>query len=80
MRQGFSSPEQAVRPGSSGPNPLQAAPRHRAGRMKQWLNLLRRRHPEAQAAFDAVRTVTEPAQVEALLFGAALSGQGHVVA
>lgn len=59
---------------------LQAAPRHRAGRMKQWLNLLRRRHPEAQAAFDAVRTVTEPAQVETLLFGAALSGQGHVVA
>lgn len=43
---------------------LQAAPRHRAGRMKQWLNLLRRRYPEAQAAFDAVRTVTEPAQVE----------------
>lgn len=47
---------------------LQAAPRHRAGRMKQWLNLLRRRHPEAQSAFDAVRAVTEPAQVEALLF------------
>jgi tRNA-dihydrouridine synthase C len=48
---------------------LQAAPRHRAGRLKQWLNLLRRRHPEAQVAFDAVRTVTDPAQVEALLFG-----------
>ena len=46
---------------------LQAAPRHRAGRMKQWLNLLRRRYPEAQAAFDAVRTVTEPAAVERCL-------------
>jgi tRNA-dihydrouridine synthase C len=53
---------------------LQAAPRHRAGRLKQWLNLLRRRHPEAQVAFDAVRTVTEPAQVEALLFGRHAAG------
>ncbi len=43
------------------------APRHRAGRLKQWLNLLRRRFPEAQAAFDAVRTTNEPAQVERLL-------------
>ena len=46
---------------------LQAAPRHRAGRLKQWLNLLRRRHPEAQVAFDRVRKVTDPAEVEALL-------------
>ena len=30
--------------------------RHRAGRLKQWLNLLRRRYPEAQAAFDELRT------------------------
>ncbi len=47
------------------------APRHRAGRLKQWLNLLRRRHPEAQAAFDAVRTVSDPRAVGALLFGVA---------
>ena len=33
------------------------AARHRAGRIKQWLNLLRRRHPEAQLAYDAVRTL-----------------------
>jgi tRNA-dihydrouridine synthase C len=46
------------------------APRHRAGRMKQWLNLLRRRFPEAQAAFDAVRSSNDPVQVEALLFTA----------
>ena len=43
-------------------------PRHRAGRLKQWLNLLRRRHPEAQAAFDAVRTIEDPALVGARLF------------
>jgi len=30
--------------------------RHRAGRLKQWLNLMRRRYPEAQAAFDRLRT------------------------
>jgi tRNA-dihydrouridine synthase C len=50
---------------------LQAAPRHRAGRMKQWLNLLRRRFPEAQAAYDAVRVLSEPAAVQAALFGPA---------
>lgn len=48
----------------------QLLPRHRAGRLKQWLNLLRRRHPEAQAAFDAVRTIEDPAQVDARLFAA----------
>ncbi|MBL8289370.1 MAG: tRNA-dihydrouridine synthase [Rubrivivax sp.] len=46
------------------------SPRHRAGRLKQWLNLLRRRFPEAQAAFDTVRTFSDPLVVEALLFGA----------
>ncbi len=50
---------------------LVVQPKHRAGRMKQWLNLLRRRHPEAQAAFDAVRTTTDPAQVSARLFASA---------
>jgi tRNA-dihydrouridine synthase C len=43
--------------------------RHRAGRLKQWLNLLRRRFPEAQEAFDAVRTTNDPAEVAARLFG-----------
>jgi tRNA-dihydrouridine synthase C len=50
---------------------LVVQPKHRAGRLKQWLNLLRRRHPEAQAAFDAVRTTTDPAQVGARLFAGA---------
>ena len=38
-------------------------PRQRAGRLKQWLNLLRRRFPEAQQAFDQVRTMTDQAQI-----------------
>jgi tRNA-dihydrouridine synthase C len=38
-------------------------PRHRAGRLKQWLNYLRRRHPEAQAAYDELRTVTDPREI-----------------
>ncbi len=47
---------------------LQAEARHRAGRMKQWLNLLRRRYPEAQAAFDQVRALNDPVAVAAVLF------------
>jgi tRNA-dihydrouridine synthase C len=35
-------------------------PRHRAGRLKQWLNYLRRRHPEAQTAYDELRTINDP--------------------
>ncbi|MEK8050789.1 tRNA-dihydrouridine synthase [Ideonella sp. DXS22W] len=45
--------------------------RHRAGRIKQWLNLLRRRFPEAQALYERIRTVNDTREVEALLFGAA---------
>ena len=45
------------------------APRRRAGRLKQWLNLLRRRFPEAQAAFDTVRAFNDPVVVQGLLFG-----------
>ena len=44
-------------------------PRHRPGRIKQWLNLLRRRHPEAQAAYDAVRLLHSADEVERCLFG-----------
>lgn len=35
-----------------------------AGRLKQWLNLLRRRHPEAQQAFDTLRTWSDPALID----------------
>ena len=34
-------------------------PRQRAGRLKQWLNLMRRRFPEAEAAYQEVRTQTD---------------------
>jgi tRNA-dihydrouridine synthase C len=39
------------------------ADRHRAGRLKQWLHPLRRRHPQAEAIYQAVRTVNDPAQI-----------------
>jgi len=38
--------------------------RHRGGRLKQWLNMLRRRHPEAQAAYDAVRTLRSAEDID----------------
>ena len=40
-------------------------PRQRAGRLKQWLNLLRRRFPEAEVAYQQVRTLTVEAEVSA---------------
>jgi tRNA-dihydrouridine synthase C len=39
------------------------APRHQAGRLKQWLNMLRRHYPEAQEAFMALRVVNAPEDV-----------------
>ena len=42
--------------------------RHRAGRLKQWLNYLRKVYPEAQAAYDALRTVTDPRVLGERLF------------
>jgi len=47
--------------------------RQQAGRLKQWLNYLRRRHPEAQAAYMALRTISEPA-----LIGQWLAANGAV--
>jgi tRNA-dihydrouridine synthase C len=47
------------------------AARHRGGRLKQWLNMLRRRHAPAQAAYDAVRTLHDAADIERCLFGTA---------
>lgn len=49
---------------------VRVAPRHRSGRLKQWLNYLRKRYPEAQCAFDEVRTLHEPSQIEAWLLQA----------
>jgi tRNA-dihydrouridine synthase C len=39
------------------------ASRHRSGRLKQWLNYLRKVYPEAQQAFDALRLIHDPAQI-----------------
>ncbi|OIP16310.1 MAG: tRNA dihydrouridine(16) synthase DusC [Comamonadaceae bacterium CG2_30_59_20] len=44
------------------------------GRLKQWLNLLRRVYPEAQTAFAEVRTFHDPADVERWLSAQALPG------
>jgi tRNA-dihydrouridine synthase C len=41
--------------------------RDRVGRVKQWLNFLRRRHPLAEQAFAELRTVSDPIQVAACL-------------
>ena len=43
------------------------APRHRGGRIKQWLNMLRRQHAGAQAAYDAVRELNDAADIDACL-------------
>ncbi|WP_090142086.1 tRNA-dihydrouridine synthase [Limnohabitans sp. DM1] len=40
------------------------APRHRAGRLKQWLNYMRRVYPEAQQAFDQLRLVHDAKLIE----------------
>jgi tRNA-dihydrouridine synthase C len=42
-------------------------PRAQAGRMKQWLNYLRRSHPAAEAAYAVLRTVNAPEDIAAWL-------------
>ena len=49
---------------------LQFEPRYRAGRLKQWLHLLRQRHPEAAEAHARLRTVNDPDLLARSLFGA----------
>jgi len=44
------------------------AAHHRAGRLKQWLNFLRRRYPQAQELYAAVRTINDPALITQRLF------------
>ena len=41
--------------------------RSRAGRLKQWLNFLRRRFPEAEAAYQALKTINDTALIDAWL-------------
>jgi len=47
---------------------LHVQPQHRCGRMKQWLNYLRKAYPEAEAAFQSLRTVTRPEELEQAFF------------
>lgn len=64
---GVAAPAEALPWQALGPHLVQfwqmvgerVTPRHRAGRLKQWLNLLRRRYPEAQQAFDQLRTLND---------------------
>ncbi len=48
-------------------------PRHRAGRIKQWLNFLRRRYPQAEDTYQALRTLNDSRQVEDWLRNHALT-------
>jgi tRNA-dihydrouridine synthase C len=50
--------------------------RQQAGRLKQWLNFLRRRHPEAELAYMALRTIHEPALIDQWLATACSSTDG----
>ena len=43
------------------------APRHRGGRIKQWLNMLRRRHAGAAEAYAAVRELNDAEAIEGRL-------------
>ena len=51
-------------------------PNQRAGRLKQWLNLLRRRYPEAELAFEHVRTLTDQREITRWIAALQLQAQG----
>lgn len=52
---------------------LKLAPRHAPGRLKQWLNLLRRRHPGAQSLYDRIRAEASCACISAQLGSAGIA-------
>ncbi|HEX5126085.1 MAG TPA: dihydrouridine synthase, partial [Rhodocyclaceae bacterium] len=39
-------------------------PRHAPGRMKQWLNLLRRNYPQAEVLYQSIRPLRMPQDVD----------------
>lgn len=43
--------------------------RSRPGRLKQWLNFLRRRFPEAETAYQSLKTINDPALIDRWLAG-----------
>lgn len=52
-------------------------PRHRAGRMKQWLRYLCRRYAEAEYSFRTLRHIDDPRLVGVALFGAGEGAQAE---
>lgn len=52
--------------------------RARAGRLKQWLNFLRRRFPEAETAYQQIKGITDPALIDAWLAGVVQAQKRHV--
>lgn len=42
-------------------------PKHAPGRLKQWMQLLRRSQPRAEALFQEIRPVRQPAEIDAVL-------------
>ena len=53
------------------------APKHQGGRLKQWLHYLRRRHPEAAAAYAELRTINSAQELAARLWPAAHTRPSH---
>ena len=51
-------------------------PRQQAGRLKQWLNFLRKRYPEAEVAYMALRTVSDTAAID--VWFAQAGWRGHL--
>ncbi len=51
-------------------------PHHRAGRLKQWLNYLRRSYPEAQELYGRVRAVNDRDELARLVFSCHFGGDG----
>ena len=49
-----------------------------AGRLKQWLNFLRRRFPEAELAYQSLKTINNPTLVDAWLAVAMRSNKGVI--
>lgn len=38
--------------------------KHRAGRLKQWLNAMRKHYPQAQVLYDALRTINDSREID----------------
>jgi tRNA-dihydrouridine synthase C len=53
--------------------------RQQAGRLKQWLNFLRRHYPQAQLAYDALKAVNDVAVIDAWVDGLDVGIVGRAV-